>query len=82
VSYEAVVYFASPRTRWSMKVQEEDVILRRSVPWLWLARRIARGVHAQLDASKCGYVVLKDGDEVEHVEPTTLEARTSAFAKR
>ena len=75
--YEAIVYFASPRTRWSMKVQEDDVIMRRPYLWRWLARFEARSLHAQLDPEKCGYVVLRDGEELEHVEPTTLEARTS-----
>lgn len=73
MSYEAIVYFASPRTRWARKIQEEDVIMRRSCRWLWHARSLARDLHAFLDPAKCGWVVVKDGQEVEHVEATESE---------
>jgi hypothetical protein len=65
--YEAVVYFASPRTQWSGKVHTDDVIVRRPHRWAWLARMDARSTHARLDPQRCGYAVIRDGKELEHV---------------
>jgi hypothetical protein len=70
VIFEAVVYFASPRTIFSGKIQEPDVILRKPAPFRWMARGIARSTHSQLDPARCGYAILdSDGNAVEHVEP-------------
>jgi hypothetical protein len=54
---------------WSGKVADDEIIMRRSAPALWIARWMARRTHASLDPTRVGYVVLKDGKEVEHVEP-------------
>jgi hypothetical protein len=62
------VYFASPRTTWQGKLAEEDIILRRECRWHWLARMIARNAHAPLDPHRCGWLVMKDGEVIEHVE--------------
>lgn len=68
--FEAVVYFASPRTIFSGKVHADDVICRRPFPWKWLAGIAARCAHAMLDPSRCGYCVVdSSGSDVRHVEP-------------
>jgi hypothetical protein len=69
---EALVYFASPRTVWQSKVAEEDIIFRRAVPWLWMARWLARSTHAPLDPHRCGWLVMRDGEVIEHVEPDLI----------
>jgi hypothetical protein len=68
--FEAVVYFASPRTIFSGKMHEEDVILRKSVRWKWLARLIAGCIHAMLHPERAGCVVVDSfGKVIEHTEP-------------
>ncbi len=67
--YEAVVYFAGPKTLWSGKVDDSEVILRKPSVWRWGALRLAKSTHAQLDATRCGWVLLDKGAVVEHVEP-------------
>lgn len=74
MKYEAVVYFASPRTVWAGKVHDEDVIARRQHRWRWLARLDARSTWARLDAERCGYALLKNGDILIH-EPAEIEIR-------
>ena len=34
-----------------------------------IARTFARSTHGNLDPTKCGYVLLQDGNILEHVEP-------------
>jgi hypothetical protein len=67
--YDAVVYFAGPLTKWRKKVAEEEIIARKQSPYRFLARAFARGTHGSLDPKKCGYVLLQDGNILEHVEP-------------
>jgi len=69
--YEVVVYFNGPLSKWQKKIAEEEVIARKVIPFPRLARAFARRTHAPLDPSKCGYVLLQDGNILEHVEPVT-----------
>lgn len=69
MKYEAIVYFAGPKTIWSGKVAEEEILIRRESRYLWLARSLAQSAYQLLDPTRVGYVVMKDGREVEHVEP-------------
>lgn len=78
MSYEAVLYFAGPKTLWSQKVDASEVIMRWASRSRWLATRVARSTHRQLDPSRCGYVVLKDGDVIEHVKPVLPKPPTIA----
>jgi hypothetical protein len=82
--YESLVYFAGPKSLWSQKVDPSEVIMRREVPWRWLARALAVTTHARLDPTRCGWVVLMDGKEVEHVESVLPKPPTTAelLAKR
>lgn len=68
MSYEGISYFAGPKTKWSKKISADEIISRHPARWLWLARAQARATHKRLDPTRCGYVVLKDGEAVEHVE--------------
>jgi len=69
--FEAVVYFNGPLSKWKKKVAEEEVIARKMIPFRRLARAFARRTHGGLDPTKCGYVLLQDGNILEHVEPVT-----------
>jgi hypothetical protein len=71
---EAVVYFNGPATQWGRKVDEREVIARRSFPVAFLAHWFARSTHSNLDPARCGYVVRKGGVELKHVEPLTEQA--------
>lgn len=73
MNYEVVLYFAGPKTLFSGRISEDEIILRRSCPWRWLARKIARNLHSQLDPARVGWAVLKDGEAVEHVEALVAE---------
>lgn len=66
--YQAVLYFNGPKTRWSGQIDAEEVIANISARWKWLIRAHARSAHSNLDPSRCGYIILKDGIAVEHVE--------------
>ena len=67
-NYVGIIYFASPRTLFAGKVQEEDIIARHESPYRFIARSLTRSTYKSLDPAKCGYAVLKDGKTVEHVE--------------
>lgn len=69
--YESVIYFRGPKTMWAGKVSEDEVIARRESKYLWFARSYARELHGSLDPTRCGYIVLKDSEVLEHVEATT-----------
>ena len=75
VFYTVLVYFEGPKTRWSGKVAEDEVIARHETVTAWLARARARQIYSGLDASRCGYVILHGNELVEqrpaqHVEET------------
>jgi hypothetical protein len=67
--YCGLVYFASPRTIFNGKVCDEDIIAHQESQYRFVARSFARTTHGFLDPTRCGYVVLKDGETLEHVEP-------------
>jgi len=64
-----VVYFSGPRTKWSGRIDDSEVIARISTRFQWLAGMLARSTHARLDPHRCGYAVLADGLAIEHIEP-------------
>jgi len=67
--YDAVVYFCGPLTKWHGKVCEEEIIARQQSRYRFLARTFALSTYRNLDPTKCGYVLLQDGNILEHVEP-------------
>lgn len=67
--YEAIIYFAGPKTIFSGKLAEDEIIMRRPLVFRWAALSHARAVHARLDPQRCGYVVRKGVEVIEHVEP-------------
>lgn len=66
--FEAIVYFAGPKTIWAEKIDETEIIARFHAPWLWLARLQARG--ALGNTGRCGYAILRDGTVAEEVAAT------------
>lgn len=67
--YEVVIYYNGPRTQWSGKVVDNDVITRLPVRFLWLARIQANSLIGQLNQGRCGYVILRDGALAEEYLP-------------
>lgn len=58
--YTVTVFFDGPRSSFSQKLHPSEAVYTASVPWLWLARAIARG---QLgNTGRLGYVI-KDGEK-------------------
>jgi len=55
VKYQIAVYFNGPRSQWSEKLHESEVIYLDEAPFLWLARYLAR---ANLgNTGRCAYVI-------------------------
>ena len=72
--YIGVVYFLGPKTLWSDRVADEEVIARFESPWRWHAWLLTRIAFLGLDRMRCAWVLLKDGQVIEHREvhlPTT-----------
>jgi len=66
--FEAVIYYAGPKTRWSKKIDSDEILARWHGSWRWALRYRVKSAHALLDADRCGYAVLEDGEVIEHVE--------------
>lgn len=69
--YSGVVYFAGPRSRWSGRMDDSEVIARVSAPWRWLASLLTLSLFRQLDDSKCGYALMDGGTCLEQFHPET-----------
>ena len=65
------VYYHGPQTNWMGKVAEREVILMRLVPWLWLAKRLARSYTRDLNMGRCGYAITRDHDLIEQRDALT-----------
>lgn len=71
MSFQGVIYFNGPKTQWSGRIDEEEIIAQVSSRYHWFARWLTRSAYGNLDPSRCGYAVLKDGATLEHVEAIT-----------
>jgi len=71
--FEGVIYFAGPKSRWSGAIDDTELVARVSAPWRWLARLHLLNVHGSLDASRCGYALLRDGEVIEQYDPPIPE---------
>ena len=71
--FVGIVYVAGSLTKWSGRVNEQDIIAHVRSPWRWHVRLMTRNAFSGLDRSKCGYAILKDGVVIEHIEAETQE---------
>lgn len=71
--YVGVVYFAGPKSRWAERIDESETIATFDSMWQWHVRFLTRGLHAQLDATRCGYAILKDQVCIEQYDPPIEE---------
>lgn len=60
------VYFHGPQTEWMGKVSQMEVLMERDVPWLWLAKALARSYLRDLNTGRCGCVISKGDEIVSH----------------
>lgn len=67
--YQIAVYFDGPRSQWSEKLHESEVIYLGVAPWLWLARVVARGNCG--NTGRCSYVISKSAQVIENVRPSS-----------
>lgn len=67
--YEVLIFHNGPRSKWSGKVADDDVIARFRYPFLWLARWCASSMMGQLNQGRCGYAILKDGVVMDQYSP-------------
>jgi hypothetical protein len=67
--YVVAVYFPGPRTLWAGKVAPEEIIARHTVPFAWLARARLRNLRADLNAHRCGFLLMRGETVLEHHEP-------------
>lgn len=66
--FEGVVYFAGPKSNWNGKISEDEVIARVSSQFKWFTRWLTRSAYANLDPSRCGYIVRQGELTIEHIE--------------
>lgn len=66
--FEGIIYFRGPRTSWSGKVDEGEVIGRVSSHFKWFTRWLTRSAYAHLDPERCGYLVREGAVTIEHVQ--------------
>jgi hypothetical protein len=66
---EIVVFYNGPRTQWSGKVVDDDVIARVPAAFLWLARAHAKHLIQQLNTGRCGYVITRGGKVIDEALP-------------
>jgi len=67
---EVVVFYNGPRTQWSGKVVDDDVIARIPAPFMWIARMQARGLCKSLNQERCGYLILRGEAVLEERIPS------------
>lgn len=53
--YRVAVYFDGPRSQWGEQLHPEEIIYQCDVPWLWLARTLAKGNVG--NTGRCSYVI-------------------------
>jgi hypothetical protein len=63
VKYQVAVYFDGPRSQWSERLHDSEVIYLAEVPWLWLARFLARSNMG--NTNRCAYAIAADGKTIE-----------------
>lgn len=66
MSYRVAVYFNGPKSAWSKKLEDHEIIFECECPALWMARMAARS-HLGT-TGRCGYAILKDDVLIEHRE--------------
>jgi hypothetical protein len=55
MNYEAILHFEGPLFKWNGKVDEREIICRRTFRWRWMAESWARSrLHGLIN---CGYVI-------------------------
>lgn len=75
--FEGLIYFAGSKSRWSCRIDDSEIIARVRTPWRWLTRLYTLNIHGSLDATRCGYVLLRDGECVEQYDPPLAEVRST-----
>ncbi len=66
--YRIVVYLQRPRALWEDRIDENDVTFEMFVPWLWLARYVARGNVG--NTNRCGYQIFVGEKLIERQDGT------------
>lgn len=66
--FDGIIYFQGPKTKWSGRIAEEEIIAKVSSRFHWIARWLTRSAHAHLDRSRCGYAIISDDKVIEHIE--------------
>lgn len=68
--FHGVLYFAGPRSRWSERIDDTEIIARVApLPWRWLARRTLLSLFRQMDSTRVGYALLRDDICIEQYDP-------------
>lgn len=67
--WHGLIYYAGPKSRWSGKVSDSEVIARVFSRWEAIARIRLVSAFTPLDSTKCGYVLMRDGTTVEQYDP-------------
>jgi hypothetical protein len=60
------VYFHGPMTEWAGQAAAPEIVASKIFRWRWLARLHARQVMDGLNAGRCGYLIQRGEDVLEH----------------
>jgi hypothetical protein len=71
MTYQVAVYFDGPRSRWSKRLHESEVIYLTEVPWLWLARYLGRANCG--NTGRASYVITRGEEIIENTNPAALQ---------
>ena len=67
---QGVVYFHGPKTKWTRKIDDSEIIATFSGPWRRLVRLQMLNAWRGLDHTRCGYALLEDGNCLEQCDPS------------
>jgi len=65
--YEAVIFYAGPLSTWQGKPHPREILARRTSRWRWLAVAKAHSVLASVNSGRCGFVIMRGDELLEHV---------------
>lgn len=71
--YEVIAYYHGAKTAWQRRVADTEIIARERVPFLWLARARAAQLRAMLNEGRCGIIIQRNGETVQHAEASRTD---------
>ena len=64
--YRVVVYYEGPKSSFSGKIDENEIVFERDTLWLWHARMMAKVQSG--NTGRCGYAIMRGAKVIEKGE--------------